>query len=588
MGKNKKNKKSFWKDFWRFMKEHQKKLISIMIVTFFLELFRLIGPYILKHIIDRIIEFRAEDISVILFLIALMFIVDQTNSILFYFNDKRVLKFEIGLHKSLFIRAQKKIVFLPLSYHERENTGNKITKITHGIDRIIELIGSLYWDVVPSMSQLLLTFSVLLFVDYRLALSMAFFAPMFIWVSYDINKKLRPVRNKRYRDNEKASGKMVQSIFNINTVKSFVQEKREVADYRKIRTEIAQNEENEWVRFFKTIRVRNLIIDLGRSMTLLIGVYLVYNKLISVGTLVFVITLSEKSYFSLYRVSRIYDRIEEGREAVDRFIDLENEKSDLLNKKNAIKPKSISGKIVFKDVYFSYNNSELKALKNINLKINEGCVTALVGPSGGGKTTIARMIYRHYDPQKGVVSIDGVDLRDYDIYSFRKFISIVPQEVEIFSDSVENNISYAKPSAGREEMLAAAKIANAHEFIEKLSKGYKTEVGERGIKLSGGQRQRIGIARAILANPRILIFDEATSSLDSQSERLIQDAMDKISRGRTVIIIAHRLSTIKKADKIIVLENGGVVQEGSHYELSKNTGGLYSKLIKLQELGELD
>ena len=588
MKKNKEKKGNFWKDFWSFMKEHQNKMISIVIASFLLETFRLVGPYILKHIIDRIIDFKPEDVLVILFLVALMFVVDQTNSILFYFNSKRVLSFEIGLHKDLLVRAQKKIVFLPLSFHEKENTGNKITKISRGVDSIIELIGNLYWDVVPSVSQLLLTLSVLVFIDYRLALSMLFFAPMFIWVSYDINRKLRPIRNKRYKDNEKASGKMVQSIFNINTVKSFVQEKREVSDYKKLRNEIAKNEENEWLKFFRTINVRNLIIDAGRAMTLFIGIYLVYNKLISVGTLVFVITLSEKSYFSLHRVSRIYDKIEQGREAIDRLLDLENEKSSIINKEDGIKPKNISGKIVFKDVYFSYNNTKFKTLKNINIKINEACVIALVGPSGGGKTTIARMIYRHYDPQKGSVSIDGVDLRDYDLYSFRRFISIVPQEVEIFSTSVEENIAYAKPNASREEVVTAAKIANAHEFIKKLSKGYKTEVGERGIKLSGGQRQRVGIARAILANPRILVFDEATSSLDSQSERLIQDAMDKISKGRTVIIIAHRLSTIKKADKIIVLEEGKVVQEGSHHELSKNKGGLYSKLIKLQELGDID
>jgi ABC-type multidrug transport system fused ATPase/permease subunit len=198
------------------------------------------------------------------------------------------------------------------------------------------------------------------------------------------------------------------------------------------------------------------------------------------------------------------------------------------------------------------------------------------------------MIYRHYDPQKGDVFIDDVNLKDYDLYGFRKFISIVPQEVEIFNMSVRNNIAYAKPKSSFEAIKAAAKIANAEEFIEKLEKKYNTEVGERGIKLSGGQRQRVGIARAILANPKILIFDEATSSLDSYSEKLIQDAMEKISKGRTVIIIAHRLSTIKKADKIIVLEDGRVQEEGNHYELSRAKGGLYAKLLKLQELGDVE
>ncbi|MFZ2192647.1 MAG: ATP-binding cassette domain-containing protein, partial [Candidatus Moraniibacteriota bacterium] len=213
---------------------------------------------------------------------------------------------------------------------------------------------------------------------------------------------------------------------------------------------------------------------------------------------------------------------------------------------------------------------------------------ALVGPSGGGKTTVVRMIYRHYDPSGGQILLDGKDLKDYDLYAFRRFIAIVPQEVEIFDTSVRDNISYAKPNATISEIKAAARIANAEEFILQLKDGYNTTVGERGIKLSGGQRQRLGIARAILANPRILIFDEATSSLDSYSERLIQDAMDKISKNRTVILIAHRLSTIKKADKIIVLERGKVVEQGNHLELSRVNGGLYHKLIKLQEVGDVE
>ena len=198
------------------------------------------------------------------------------------------------------------------------------------------------------------------------------------------------------------------------------------------------------------------------------------------------------------------------------------------------------------------------------------------------------MIYRHYDPDKGGVLLDGKELRDYDLYAFRRFIAIVPQEVEIFNSSVRENITYAKPNASWREIQAAARIANAEEFINELKEKYNTLVGERGIKLSGGQRQRIGIARAILANPKILIFDEATSSLDSYSERLIQEAMGKVSRGRTVIIIAHRFSTIKRADKIVVLEKGKVVEEGSHFELAKSDGGLYQKLIKLQEMGDVE
>lgn len=332
---------------------------------------------------------------------------------------------------------------------------------------------------------------------------------------------------------------------------------------------------------------RNLIADIGRGAVLLLGVYFVAQGVITVGSLIFAFTLSEKAYASLYRLTRFYDRMEEGREGVNRLLALFNYQNEIVDNPKGYKPKTIEGEIEFQNVSFAYGDNSRSAIVDLNLKINSGCVTALVGPSGGGKTTLARLIYRHYDPQSGRVLLDGRDLRDYRLRDFRRFLAIVPQEVEIFDLSVRENIAYAKPEASFKEIEAAARIANAEEFILRLENKYDTMVGERGIKLSGGQRQRIGIARAILANPRILIFDEATSNLDSQSEALIKDAMDKISRQRTMIIIAHRLSTIKKADKIIVLENGHVVEEGSHMELSRLDGGLYAKLLKLQELGEV-
>jgi len=580
--------KGFWFKLWELLTPSKKRIKGLAVLTAVFELARLLGPYILKIIIDKLVNFKPEDLIVILYLIILMFFSEEINSLLHYFKDRIIFRLVTDVEYYLPVNAQKKLVFLNLDYHESENTGNKIIKIERGVQKIIDLLVNMSWEVIPTLTQLLVTLIVLFIVDWRFGLSFLFFAPLFVFITYKVNKDLQPTRRIRHKNYEIASGKMVQSIININTVKSFVQEKREVKEYSSIREKIRVNELKEWFKLLRFGLGRNLVIDLGRTTILLLGIYLVWQSKASIGTLVFVITLSEKAYFSLYRLSRFYDKVEEGAAAVDRFIDLTKEESGVINSKNGITPKEIIGQIEFKKVDFVYKESKNKALNKVNLKINSGCVTALVGPSGGGKTTVARMIYRHYDPQNGGVLLDDKNLKDYDLYGFRKFIAIVPQEVEIFNTSVRDNIAYANPKADFKEIKAAAKIANAEEFINQLSKKYDTLVGERGIKLSGGQRQRIGIARAVLANPRILIFDEATSNLDSKSEKLIQAAMQKLSHGRTTIIIAHRLSTIKKADKIIVLEDGQVAEQGSHYELANKKCGLYAELLKLQRMGEVD
>lgn len=577
----------FWSELWNLLAPSQKKIKILLLITAVFQLARLIGPYLLKLVVDNLVTFSPDKIIYLLTLIGLIFLSEELNSFIWYIKDRKIFEILIGVEYYLPVNAHKKLVSLFLGYHEKENTGNKITKIERGVTKIIELLGNMSWEVVPTLIELLVTLVVLLVVDYRFGLSFMVFAPLFILITYRSNKTLRPVRKKRHKDYEVASGKMGQAIININTVKSFVQEKREIREYGEIRNQIKFNEIKEWRRMLNSGLVRNFVIDMGRSTILLLGVYLAWQGQVTIGTLVFVITLSEKAYFSLYRLSRFYDQLEEGKEAVNRFVDLNNESPDVINPEKGIKPDSIFGKIEFKGVSFGYEDDKFKALDSVNLKINSGCVTALVGPSGGGKTTVARMIYRHYDPQSGEVLLDGKDLKNYDLTGFRKFISIVPQEVEIFNSSVKDNISYANKEASLEEIRAAAKIANAEEFINQLPEAYDTLVGERGIKFSGGQRQRVGIARAILANPRILIFDEATSNLDSYSEKLIQEAIERISKGRTMIIIAHRLSTIKKADKIMVLEGGKLVESGSHLELSRLEGGLYAKLLKLQEVGDV-
>jgi ABC-type multidrug transport system fused ATPase/permease subunit len=581
-------RRGFWFDFWVLLKPFHRFFLKIALISLFIGALDLLKPYLLKVVIDNLNHFDKERVFFLLKLIVLYLTTEELRSFIHYFSDRKILRLLVEVEYSLGMKAQEKLVSLSLGYHEKQNTGAKIIKIEKGVDKISEFLNNVFWEVMPTVVQLAFTLGALFWYDWLIGLSFLFFASAFITIVYWSNIRMYPVRKQIYRDYETASGKMAQSIININAVQSFVQEDRELKEFGVIKDNLRKNEDRQWGWMMKIGLLRNSVADLGRTTVLLLGVYMVYKGSMSVGTLVFIFTLSETAYSSLYRLTRFYDKMEEGREGVNRLLQLFNAPDEIKNKARGFMPKKIIGEIAFKNVSFSYGDNLRTAVSNLNFKITSGCVVALVGPSGGGKTTVARLIYRHYDPQSGKILLDDRDLRSYDLKAFRKFLAIVPQEVEIFDLTVAENISYAKPEASLAEIKAAARIANAEEFILKLDKGYDSLVGERGIKLSGGQRQRLGIARAILANPRVLIFDEATSSLDSESERLISDAMKKISRGRTMIVIAHRLSTIKNADKIIVLENGRVAEEGSHLELAKVSGGLYAKLLKLQEVGELE
>ncbi len=586
--KNDINLKKFISQLWFLLKPSRKKIFFLIFLAIIVESSQLVGPYFLKIIIDLILEFDTNAIQGILFWIVAMFLANQISSFVAYIKDRKALDIVTDSDYYLANDAQDKMVGLSLSYHEKENTGNKIVKIERGIQRIRDLLLSLFWEIMPTFFQVVFTMAILFWVNYYFGLTILFFVPIFVWITLKVNKKVHPQRVQIYQKGEEASGLMTQSIININTVKSFVQEKLEVKKFKKVNQAIQDNAIKVFGTAMKYNLLRALVINLGRSAILLFGVYLIWIGSVTVGSLVFVVTISEKAFISLFKISKLYDQIMESIEPVARLYELNLEKSEIENPEFGIKPKIVVGKIEFKNVSYAYSDNRRKALRNTDLEVLPNSMTAFVGPSGGGKTTLARMIFRHYDPQVGQVLLDGHDLREYNLYAFREFISIVPQDVEVFSDSIQENIAYSKPTATLKEIKSAAQIANAEEFINNLEEGYDTQVGERGVKLSGGQRQRIGIARAILADPRILIFDEATSNLDSYSEKLIQDAMEKIRKNRTVIVIAHRLSTIKKADQIFVLEDGQVVEQGTHRQLSQEKGGLYKKLINLQKLSDIE
>jgi subfamily B ATP-binding cassette protein MsbA len=280
------------------------------------------------------------------------------------------------------------------------------------------------------------------------------------------------------------------------------------------------------------------------------------------------------------RLSRVYGNIQKALAAAERVFEVLDTQPEIEDMSGATELPIINGYVALNHINFAYKKGEL-ALQQVELKVNPGQVVAIVGPSGAGKTTIANMIPRFYDPTDGNITIDGIDIKTVTLKSLREQIGIVPQETILFNGSVFDNILYGRLDANKDEVVNAAKAANAHNFIMEMSGGYDTQIGERGSKLSGGQRQRISIARAILKNPRILILDEATSALDTESEKLVQEAVDKLMVGRTSFVIAHRLSTVQRADMIVVMERSKIVEKGTHAQLLA-LGGLYSKLYQVQ------
>ena len=553
------NMRQFWLRLWRLIAPAHKQIIYLLVLTMVLEGSKFIGPYLLKRIIDLITDFKVEHIENIIILIIFILISDLLVNLIDYFGDKRIFRIIVGVERYLSINAQKKMVELGLAYHEKENTGNKIFKIHRGIDKITDLIGNFFWEVGPTIIQVVMTGVILFLVDWRFGLIFSLFTPVFIYLTAKLNKKISPLRRLRHDLYEEAAGKMTQTIININTVKSFVQEEREVNEFKKIKDKSKKVALFEFFKMLSYNYARSAVITAGRVLIILFGVYLVWNGGITIGSLVFIITISEKALVSLFRISRLYDRIMDSSEAIDRLYKLANQELDIINPAGGFKAKDLRGQVEFKGVTFIYKDSRVKALDKVNFKINSGCTTALIGPSGGGKTTVARMIYRHYDPQSGIVFLDDKNLKDYDLYEFRKFIAIVPQEVEVFNTSVRDNISYADPGASLAEVRAAAKIANADEFIDQLSDKYETLVGERGIKLSGGQKQRVAIARALVTDPNVIFADEPTGNLDSQSGLQIMEILASLhDRGRTVILVTHETKTAEFANRIIMMKDGTV------------------------------
>ena len=561
-----------------YAKPYSGRLMLAFLFTSVAAAGNLFVPWILKDVIDKVL--MNKDIFLLNTIAVTIVIVFFIRGICFY--AQTYLMSYVGQKVIIDIReaVYRKLQFLSLGYFEKRQTGTIMSYVTNDVGALQGSIIESATDFVTEMSILIGSLVLMFNLHWKLSLLTLITMPLVAKAMDLFGKKLKRTSGIMQERAADITAVLQETISSVRVIKSFVREEYEIArfvkeNYANFRAQM----KNAQVMATLT-PVIELIAAIGVTFLIWYGGFEVINGNLTAGALIAFLVYATNLANPIKRLSRIYGNIQKAMAAAERVFSVLDEKTDIVEKENATELKAVIGKVDFKAVTFKYNENEV-ILKDINLEVKAGQMVAIVGPSGAGKTTIVNLLPRFYDPVAGNIYIDDVNIADVTLASLREKIGIVPQETVLFNGSIYDNILYGDLTATTEEVMAAAKAANAHDFIMQMADQYQTQIGERGSKLSGGQRQRIAIARAILKNPRILILDEATSALDTESEKLVQDALDKLMVGRTSFVIAHRLSTILQADMIIVMEKGQIVEQGSHEELLK-LDGLYSGLYKLQ------
>ncbi|CCU80271.1 Lipid A export ATP-binding/permease protein MsbA [Halanaerobium saccharolyticum subsp. saccharolyticum DSM 6643] len=571
------------KKFLSYYKNHWKLFAATLSSAVLMSGLDLIYPMFIQQLIDEHFPGRNLNmmirISVILLIIYGLRFVFQY--IVHYWGHVVGIRMETDMRSDLFTHLQK----LSFKFFDNNKVGYLMSRVVNDLNNISELAHHGPEDLLISSMLLVGSLVILINMHWQLALVTFALIPIMFFFSKKLGEKMyhafKVIREKMAEVNTIVE----DSLSGIRVVKSFTNEDYENEKFCEGNHNYRRSREWAMKNMAQFHSGMNLFINLIRLSTLAAGGYFIYNGSLSVGQMVAFLFYVDMFMNPIRRLVNFNEQLQRGMSGFSRFKELLEVDPEIIDLPDAEELKDVEGLIKYEDVSFSYDNYE-KVLTNVDIEVKPGKTVAFVGPSGAGKSTLTKLLPRFYEIDSGSLSIDNIDIKDVTLESLRRNIGIVQQDVFLFNGTVRENIAYGTANASTGEIEEAARKANAHEFILNLSEGYDTDIGERGVKLSGGQKQRVSIARSFLKNPPILILDEATSSLDNRSEKIIQESLEELAKGRTTLVVAHRLSTVINADQIIVLTESGIVERGKHNELIKN-GGEYAQLYNEQFSSEL-
>jgi subfamily B ATP-binding cassette protein MsbA len=572
----------------KFVKPYRWQIVGTILIGLMKFGLPLLIPLLLKYIVDDILltdgrsaTDKTNELLLIMGSIFAVFLVLRPPIEYYrqYFAQWTASKILYDLRDKLFDHIQR----LSLRFYSNNRAGEIISRVIHDVEQTKNFVITGLMNFWLDLATILVVIIIMFQVDFTLTLVSIMLFPLYGFSIKYFYSRLRELTRVRSQALAEVQGHLHERVQGMPVIQSMAIEDYEQEQFQKQNNNFLTKALVHTSWNAKTFAVVNTITDIAPLLVIGYAGYQVINGGLTVGEMVMFVAYIDRLYNPLRRLINSSTTLTQSLASMDRVFEFADEKYDITNKTDAKESQTARGDVRFENVSFRYEEKESYVLKNINLQVDEGETIALVGMSGGGKSTLVSLLPRFYDVTEGSIKLDGVDIRDVTVQSLRKQIGIVLQDNILFSDSVRENIALGKPDATMEEIIEAAKAANAHDFISNLPEGYETKVGERGVKLSGGQKQRVAIARVFLKNPPILVMDEATSALDLESEHLIQESLERLAANRTTFVVAHRLSTITHASRIVLLEHGEIVEIGSHEELMKKQGNYYH-LFNIQEI----